>query len=99
MVDCSGEWAPYHLSVATFTISAVISVISIVSNVIVMVVFIRDPLKKLHTPFNYFLINLSASDLVIGFVVMPISIATHYKESERTINIEARYLFANYYGI
>ena len=91
MTDCSNEWAPYHLSIATCAISSLIAVVSIASNVVVLVAFVKDPLKKLHTPFNHFLINLSFSDLFIGFVVMPISITTHYWESQRTINLEARY--------
>jgi len=89
-MDCGDIWAPYSLSIFTCASSAVISIIAISSNLIVIAAFIKDPLKKLHTPFNYFLINISVSDLVTGFVVMPISVTTHYLESQRTIDSNAR---------
>ncbi|XP_066916539.1 5-hydroxytryptamine receptor 2A-like [Clytia hemisphaerica] len=91
MADCSVEWAPRGLPIFTLTTSALISTISVISNVAIVVAFIKDPLKKLHTPFNYFIISLSASDLITGFVVMPISMTTHYLESQRTIDASARY--------
>lgn len=40
----------------------------------------KDPLKKLRTPFNFFLVNLSVADLIVGAVTMPISVYGHYSE-------------------
>ena len=40
----------------------------------------KDPLKKLRTPFNFFLVNLSVADLIVGVVTMPISAYGHYSE-------------------
>lgn len=89
-MDCSGTWAPYALSVFTCVASALISVIAGVSNALIIVAVVWDPLKKLHTPFNYFLVNIAVSDLIMGFVVMPISVVNHYKESVQQVTESSR---------
>jgi len=57
-----------------------ISVFAIVGNSLIIVLVIKDPLNKLRSPFNYFLVNLAVSDLIIGVVTMPISFYVHYED-------------------
>ena len=42
---------------------------------VVVVVFV-DPLKKLRSLFNYFVVNLAVADLIVGTISLPIKI--HY---------------------
>ena len=71
-------------SKAAIAISAgfiLLGVIAVIGNLIIIISVIRDPLKKLHTPFNYFLVNLSACDFVTGSVAMPLT--AYYIYSKR----------------
>ena len=73
--------APSELSLFTCVVSVIIAFVSVLGNGIIIMAVVRDPLNKLHTPFNYFLVNLAVSDLLTGMVCMPISAFVHYKES------------------
>ena len=77
---CMGIWAPKPLSLFNCVASFVISIISCTGNGLIIAVVYKDPLKKLRTPFNFFLVNLSVSDLIVGCVTMPISVYGHYRE-------------------
>ena len=79
-MDC-GSYAPKELSYATTFVSPIISLISLTGNLIILFVVLKDPLKKMRSPFNYFLVNLTVSDLVIGAVSMPISTYVHRIEA------------------
>ena len=71
-------------SSAAIAISAgfiLLGVIAVFGNLIVIISVIRNPLKKLHTPFNYFLVNLSVCDFVTGAVAMPLT--AYYIYSKR----------------
>ncbi|XP_066912232.1 5-hydroxytryptamine receptor 2C-like [Clytia hemisphaerica] len=78
---CFGEvWAPKELSLFTCVTSFVISLIASIGNGIIIFAVIKDPFNKLHTPFNYFLVNLAVADMIVGCVSMPISVYIHYME-------------------
>lgn len=72
--------APSELSLFTAIAMAVLSVTTTSGNLSVVITIIRDPLKKLHTPFNYFLLNLALSDLLLGLVTLPLGVVLHVKE-------------------
>lgn len=59
-----------------------LGVIALFGNLIIIIAVIRNPLKKLHTPFNYFLVNLSVCDLVAGAVPMPLTAYYMYSQSQ-----------------
>ena len=40
----------------------------------IIIVVVVDPLKKLRSLFNYFVVNLAVADLIVGMISMPISI-------------------------
>ena len=80
--DCLSKLVPHPLilNIITCILSVAISVFGTVGNSFIIWLVVKDPLKKLRTPFNYFLVNLAISDLIIAFVTMPISFYVHYQE-------------------
>lgn len=92
--DC--DWnitAPYELSVFTASTSCVIAFLGIIGNLVIISVVLLDPLKKLHTPFNFFVVNLSVSDLVLGAVSLPIAAYVHVLEALKEVNNAYWYVF------
>ena len=81
---CSGIVAPTGLSYFTAALSGVLSVVTMLGNLTVCFAVYKDPYGKLRTPFMYFLVNLSLSDLVVGCITMPTSVATHTMEVKGT---------------
>ena len=79
--------APEELSLFTCVVSAVLAIVAIIGNTSIVAAVIKDPLKKLHTPFNYFLVNLAVSDLIIGVITMPVSTYLHYTEYMDSLEI------------
>jgi len=81
---CSGIVAPLELSYFTAVFSGVLSIVIILGNFAVCLAVYKDPYDKLRTPFMYFLVNLSLSDLVVGCITLPTSVATHTMEAKGT---------------
>ena len=52
----------------------VIGLLAIIGNFLSVLAVVVDPSKVLRTPFNYFLVNLSVSDLIVGCGAIPILI-------------------------
>ena len=73
-------WAPAALSYFTASISLVLVLFIIIENSLIILAVFKDPLKKIRTPFSYFLVNLAASDLLVGSVTMPVSFVIHLQE-------------------
>ena len=46
----------------------------------VIIAVVVNPLKKLRSPFNYFIVILAVADLLVGAVNMPVGIYYHYQE-------------------
>ena len=86
MADSAGDCSTVKdtsttLNITTSILSASISFIGIIANTAIISIVIKDPLKKLRTPFNYFLVNLALSDLIIAVITMPISFYVHFYDS------------------
>nr|QBL02585.1 biogenic amine-like GPCR [Tripedalia cystophora] len=81
MATCNGVWAPTSLSYFTASFSGFLVLLVVAGNGFVMLAIARDPLKKLRSPFNYFLFNLALSDFTIGAITMPTSVKYHIQES------------------
>ena len=79
-VDCIRTWSPSYLSLLTTIIVAVFCFIITLGNFMIITAVVIDPLKKLRTPFNYFVVNLAVADLIIGIVSMPVAIHFHVRE-------------------
>ena len=74
-------WAPQELSYTSFTLSVIFCLIATIGNSFIILAVIKDPLKRLHTPFNYFLVNLAVCNLIVGVLVMTVSAYAHYQEA------------------
>eukprot|EP00794_Sanderia_malayensis_P000520 gene520-1169_t len=82
MVSCFPQvWAPKELSYFTATCSVVLCIVIFFGNLAIIVAVLVDPLRKLRTPFSYFLVNLAVSDFVVGAIAMPSSFFAHLHEA------------------
>ena len=72
--------APSYISFTSAAISVPMCLFTIAGNLLVVLAIFMDPNKDLKSPFNYFVANLAISDLVVGFVVDPLSFAYHLSE-------------------
>ena len=82
----SNVTAPAHISIFTATASGVFAIIATTGNALIILAVFKDPLKKLRTPFSYFLVNLATSDLIVGGVILPISVYVHGMEATGYLN-------------
>jgi len=81
MANCQDVWAPKALSYFTATFSLILCLLIAFGNLSIIIAVIVDPLKKLRSPFIYFLINLAVSDLVVGLITMPAAFEVHTDEA------------------
>ena len=79
-LDCSSVWAPGYLSILSSIVSTMFCVIITLGNLMVIIVVVKDPLTKLRSLFNYFVVNLAFADLIVGIMSMPIGIYAHVLE-------------------
>ena len=77
---CDTVWPPKELSLFTGTISCLFFLGICLGNTLIVVAVVIDPLKKLRSPFNYFVANLAVSDLIVGVICMPTAIYYHFAE-------------------
>ena len=84
MVGCKNVWAPSYLSLLTAIIGSVFFIVITLGNLMIVIAVVKDPLKKLRSPFNYFVINLAVADLIVGIISMPIGIYNHTLEYLKT---------------
>ena len=79
-LECQNSTAPHILSFTTAAVSSLLMLITVPGNLLICVAVVRDPFKTLRTPFNLFLLNIAAADLVVGLGVLPLSVAYHTLE-------------------
>ena len=77
ITDCSIRYPPNYLSLLSTVFAAVFCLVITVANILVIFAVVIDPLKKLRSPFNYFVVNLAVADSVVGTITMPIGIYLH----------------------
>lgn len=80
---CEEVWPPFSVSVFTASVSVVLCLITVPGNVLVCVAILKDPYKELKTSFNYFVLQLAVSDLVVGALTEPVFIVYHIREAMR----------------
>ena len=71
---------PRHpvLPLVTGVFSCLFLLVICSANTLVVLAVVIDPLKKLRSPFNYFVANLAVSDLIVGLIGMPSAIYHHF---------------------
>ena len=83
-MGCKNVWAPNYLSLLTAIIGSVFCIVITLGNLMIVIAVVKDPLKKLRSPFNYFVVNLAVADLIVGIISMPIGIYNHTLEYLKT---------------
>ena len=78
--DCSVVWPPSYMSLLSTIIGAVFCLVITTGNFMVIIAVVVNPLKKLSSPCNYFIVNLAVADLLVGAVNMPVGMHYHYQE-------------------
>ena len=75
--DCGDVLPPSYLPLLTIAMAALICLLITVGNLMIIIAVVINPLKKLRSPFNYFITNLALTDLIIGIISMPLAIYLH----------------------
>lgn len=91
--SCSEEDIPSYISWSTVAISTVLCIITVPGNLLTCIAIIKDPYKDLRTPFNYFVINLTAADLIVGCITAPGFIIYHTKEAMEGQKLHVIWIF------
>ena len=90
---CHEEDIPGYISWSTVAISSMLCIITVPGNLLTCIAIIKDPYKELRTPFNYFVINLVAADLIVGCVTEPAFIIYHAKEAVKGQKLQMLWIF------
>ncbi|XP_068704717.1 adrenocorticotropic hormone receptor-like isoform X2 [Montipora foliosa] len=79
---CQGVGAPKEVSITTLCTAAVYCLFTVPGNLLIILSVLLDPNKNLHrTPFILFILNLAITDLIVGVMVEPLSMVTHWREA------------------
>jgi len=65
---------------------------TVIGNLLVCYVFIKDPGKDLRRTSNYFVVNLSIADILVGIAVEPINAASYWTKNNEMLFVY--YVFA-----
>ena len=84
--SCRDIWAPSYLPLLTIFITVAFCLVITVGNLSIIIAVVVNPLKKLRSPFNYFITNLALADLIVGIISMPIAIYIHVLEYLKKIS-------------
>ena len=83
---CQAMSSPTGLSYFTAFFSIFLALVTVSGNFLVCLAIIKDPFRNLKTPFNYFLLSLTATDLVVGAIIDPFAAAFHlYQALQRNV--------------
>ena len=94
---CANVPPPTSLSYFTASLSVLLAIITIPGNFLVCLAIIKDPFRNLKTPFNYFLLSLAATDLVVGAIMDSVSVAFHINEALRLNYVDFKILHVLYF--
>ena len=70
----------------------VLALITFPANLLVCLAIVLDPNRELRTPFNYLLLSLATTDLLVGGVMDPVSAVFHYSEALKVDAISIKIL-------
>lgn len=89
--NCKNVWAPFGLSITTSVITSLLTVITLPGNLLICIAMLRDPNKELRTTFNYLLLNVAISDLLIGAVTDTIFVYFHIRLVSKSYLMNHKY--------
>ena len=87
---CSNISAPTSLSITSATFCSVLSAVAVVGNILVFLAVIIDPNRNLRSPFNWFVANLAAADLIVGCFALPMSAEFYIREASKQLTLLPR---------
>ena len=94
---CQSMSSPASLSYFTAFFSIFLALVTVPGNFLVCLAIIKDPFRNLKTPFNYFLLSLTATDLVVGAVMDPFAAAFHLHEALQINFLDIKILHGLYF--
>ena len=83
---CEKTHSHTEISYFTASLATVFCLATVIGNVLVCLAIVRDPFRKMKTPFHYFLLSLSGTDLLVGLLFDPTMITVHIREARGTLN-------------
>ena len=79
---CQGVWAPREVSITTLSTAALFALFTVPGNLLIILSVLLDPNKNLRrTPYILLILNLAITDLIVGVMVEPLSMYTHWNEA------------------
>ncbi|XP_078365084.1 adenosine receptor A1-like [Oculina patagonica] len=92
---CANFHPPTSLSYFSASVSIFLTILTIPGNFLVCLAIIKDPFRNLQTPFNYFLLSLAVTDLMVGAIMNPVSVAFHINEALQLniVDIKVKHIF------
>lgn len=81
LYPCSNISAPTSLSITSATSCSILTVTAVTGNLLVLLAVIIDPNHNLRSPFNFFVANLAAADLIVGCIALPMSVDFYVREA------------------
>ena len=94
---CQAKSSPTSLSYFTAFFSIFLALVTVPGNFLVCLAIIKDPFRNLKTPFNYFLLSLTATDLVVGAIMDPFAAAFHLNEALQINVLDIKILHGLYF--
>ena len=79
--ECTSVSAPYALAIQSAVILSLLCLVTVPANALVIIVILKDPLKKFRSPFYNFILILGLADFVTGLVFEPAMINVLRKEA------------------
>ena len=79
---CQGVRAPREVSITTLSTAALFALFTVPGNLLIILSVLLDPNKNLRrTPYILLILNLAITDLIVGVMVEPLSMYTHWNEA------------------
>ena len=95
---CSNTGTSKALSYFTASFPVFLIILPIPGNFLVCLTIIKDPFRNLKAPFNYFLfLSLASTDLVVGMIMDPVSVAFHISEGLQLNIVDIKILHILYF--
>ena len=85
------------LSYFTASFPVFLIILPIPGNFLVCLAIIKDPFRYLKTPFNYFLLSLASTDLVVGTIMDSVSVAFRISEGLQLNIVDIKILHILYF--
>lgn len=78
---CEEVHPPFATSVMTAAVSLVLCLITVPGNILICIAILKDPYRELCSSFNYFVLQLALSDVIVGIFTEPAFVVWHIREA------------------